>query len=158
MAGYLDSYGVADQRREGKIKTIAIAVAVIAVAGLAGFLFFRTFSERRVANSFLDTLRAQDYAGAYRTWGCATPCRDYPLNKFMEDWGPKGVYAKAPAQGRYTISDICGEGVVFTLETPGTDPVGIWVSRTDHAMSFAPWPRCPGRHLHLWEFIRSRFS
>jgi hypothetical protein len=159
MAGYLDTYGVSDARRIKLIKRFAIGAVSAAVIGLLLFLFLRNFSERRIANRFLDAVKSGQYQRAYETWGCtaANPCRDYKFEKFMEDWGPSGIYAKVK-EGKYTIEDACGPGVVFTLELPGNEPVGIYVKRDDKTMSYAPWPRCPGRHLHLWEFIKSRFS
>jgi len=159
MTGYLDSYGVADVRRIKIIKRIAIITVTALVAGLILFLFLRNFSERRVADRFLSTVKAREYPKAYEIWGCtaAAPCRDYKFEKFMEDWGPTGLYAKVN-EGRFSIEDACGPGVVFTLEIPGVEAVGIYVNRTDKTMSYAPWARCPGRHLHLWEFIKSKFS
>lgn len=160
MAGYLEEYGVQDERRGRIIKRIAIIGVCSVVAGLLLFLFFRNFGERRVANAFLDSVKSKDYQKAYRLWGCTpqTPCRDYRFEKFLEDWGPNGVY-KRVSEARYSIEDTCGPGVVFTLEIPGNEEaVGIYVSRTDRTISYAPWPRCPGRHLHLWEFIKSRFA
>lgn len=159
MPGYLEGYGVEEARRGQLIKRIIIGTASAAVLGLLLFLFFRNFSERRVANSFLNAVKARDYQKAYATWGCtaATPCRDYKFEKFMEDWGPNGVYAKAN-DAHYSIEDACGGGVVFTLEMPGVEPLGIYVNRQDRTVSYAPWPRCPGRHLHLWEFIKKQFG
>jgi hypothetical protein len=159
MAGYLEEYGVEDTQRNRLIKRGLLALLAVVVVGLALFLFFRNFQERRVANAFLDAIRAKDYQRAHNIWGCtaANPCRDYKMDRFMQDWGPNGEYAKA-SEGRYSIEDACGPGVVFTLEIPGVEAVGIYVNRADKTMSFAPWPRCPGRHLHLWEFIKSRFS
>ena len=156
MSGFLDNYGVADQRREGLVKRVVIMSLTVAVIGIVLFFFLRTFREERVANSFLDSVRAHDYPQAYKTWGCAIPCKDYPLNKFMEDWGPTGIY-KSANDAKFTIADVCGTGVVLTLEMPNNDPTGIWVDRKDRTMSFAPWARCPGRHLHLWEFVKSKF-
>lgn len=154
MASYLDSYGVADQRREKNIKRVVIGAAAVVVVGLALFLFLRTWSEERVAHRFLDAVQANDPVKAYEIWGCGTPCRDYPFQKFLEDWGPKGVFRN----GKYTIVDVCGEAVILTLEVPNAEPVGIWVNRANHSMSYAPWARCPGRHLHLWEFLKSKFA
>ena len=160
MAGYLDNYGVDEARRGKLVKRIILIGLCAAVVGLAAFLFFRNFSERRVANAFLDAVKAKDYQKAYTTWGCTMekPCRDYRFEKFMEDWGPNGVY-KRVGEASYTIEDACGPGVVFTLEVPGAEePVGIYVNRTDKVVSYAPWARCPGRHLHLWEFVKAQFG
>jgi hypothetical protein len=159
MAGYLDTYGVSDQKRERLTKKIVIALLITAVVGLSLFLFFRNFSEKRVAGSFFDALRANDHREAYRIWGCTeqTPCRDYSFEKFMEDWGPQGAYSNIH-EARVTTVDACGEGVVLTVSVPNVEPFGIWVERSTHTMSFAPWPRCPGRHLRIWEFLKNRFS
>lgn len=159
MAGYLEGYGVEDARRGRILKKVALITVVSAVVALILWLFFQNFQERRIADAFLDAVKARDYQKAYTLWGCtpANPCRDYNFQRFMDDWGPKGVYAAA-SSGRYSIEDACGPGVVFTLELPGAEPVGIYVNRADRTMSYAPWPRCPGRHWHLWEFLKSRFA
>jgi len=54
--------------------------------------------------------------------------------------------------------DSCDSGVVFDIEYPGADEFGLWVERQTKIISFAPWPRCPGRHLQIWQFIKSRFG
>jgi hypothetical protein len=159
MAGYLDTYGVADRKRAQIIKRVALFASIAAVVGLLLFLVFHNFKEKRIVSHFLDTVRSGNYQEAYQMWGCtpATPCRDYSFEKFMEDWGPKGQYANAKA-ARVTTIDSCGGGVIETLEFPNTEPFGLWVDRGTKILSFAPWPRCPGRHWHFWEFIQRQFS
>ena len=159
MAGYLDSYGVADQKRERLRKRTIIVVASAVVVALALFVVFHNFQEKRVVHRFLNELKAGRYQEAYNTWGCTTaaPCRDYAFAKFMEDWGPKGGYANVK-QARIPIIDSCGNGVVMTLEIPNVEPFGLFVERDTKTLSFAPWPRCPGRHWHFWEFIQRQFS
>ena len=159
MAGYLDSYGVSDQKKERQRKRVVIILASAVLLALALFLVFHNFQEKRVVNRFLSELKAGNYQEAYRTWGCtpSAPCRDYAFAKFMEDWGPKGGYADVQA-AKIPIVDSCGDGVVLTLEIPNVQPVGLWVDRNTKALGFAPWPRCPGRHWHFWEFIQRQFS
>jgi hypothetical protein len=154
MAGYLEEYGVEEARRGKLLKRIALSALVAIAVGLALYFFLRNFQERRVANRFLDDLKTKNYQAAYELWGCTatSPCRDYKFEKFLEDWGPKGLYAQA-SEGKFTIEDACGPGVVFTLEIPGTEPLGLYVNRADKVLGYAPWPRCPGRHWHLWEFL-----
>jgi hypothetical protein len=159
MAGYLDSYGVADLQRAKKKKQIALLLGAALILGLAGFLFLHNRSEKRTVRLFLDDLRSAKYQDAYRSFGCtpSTPCRDYTFDKFMEDWGPKGQYANVKA-GHVTVVDSCGEGVVTTLEFPNVQPFGLYVDRKTRVLSFAPWPRCPGRHWHIMEFLSRQFS
>lgn len=160
MAGYLDSYGVTDHKRERRIKQILLGTALAAIVVFAGIVFLRNFQEKRAVNRFFDALKAGNHQEAYRIWGCTpeSPCRDYAFEKFMEDWGPGGAYGKADA-ARITTVDSCGAGVVMTIHYPQTEPFGIWVDRQTHTLGFAPWHRCPGRHLNLrgfWENLTNR--
>lgn len=159
MAGYLDTYGVTDAKRERVTKRLLIIFGIAIIVGLVGFLFFRNFFEKRAFDGFLNELRAKNYQQAYQTWGCTpqAPCRDYAFEKFMEDWGPKGQYANADA-ARVTNVDSCGGGVVLTVEFPKAEPTGIWVERSTKVLGFAPWPRCPGRHFNPGALFKSWFS
>lgn len=159
MAGYLDTYGVADEKRSRRVKRIAIWTAAAAIVALVLFLVFHNFSEKRVVARFFQAIRAGKYQDAYQMWGCtpATPCRDYSFQKFMEDWGPKGVYPN-PNAARVTTVDSCGGGVVTTVEYPNAEPFGLYVDRSTKILGFAPWPRCPGRHWHFGAFLQRLFS
>jgi hypothetical protein len=112
---------------------------------------------------FLTLIQQKDYQGAYKLWGCTpeTPCKYYPPEKFAEDWGPDGTYSNAGAP-RILNVDACGggdsPGVVFDLKFPKAEEVGLWIDSNTNVISFSPWARCPGPHLYLWEFLRSRFS
>lgn len=160
MAGYLDSYGVSDQKREKVTKRVVLIVSGAAVIGLVLFLVLHNLAEKRAVNRFFAELKTGNYQQAYQAWGCtpSTPCRDYRFEKFMEDWGPKGVYANFQSSMKIPVVDSCGDGVVMTVEIPNSDPFGIWVDRKTKTLGFAPWPRCPGKHWHFWEFLQRQFS
>lgn len=158
MAGYLDAYGVADQRRERLIKHIAIwgVSAVVVVAVL--YFSFRTRSQERVMSQFLADLGHQQFQDAYKLWGCPENCKYYPPDKFLEDWGPSSQYAKSSAF-KIEHVDFCDEGVVFDLSYPNSsDDIGLWVNRSTNFISFNPTARCPGRHIQLGAFFKSLFS
>jgi limonene-1,2-epoxide hydrolase len=159
MAGYLDQYGVAEARREGRLKRIILVAAAAVVVAVIGYFTFRTWGQERVVNQFLATLSRKDYQSAYRMWGCTpeTPCKFYDLQKFDEDWGPKSSYANADNAKVDTI-DYCDAGVVFDLSFPGADPVALYVERSTNIISFAPWPQCPGRHWQFRQFFKKMFS
>jgi hypothetical protein len=159
MAGYLDDYGVADVRRERNIKYIAVGVVIAAILGTSAFFFFRNRAEERVVSGFLSALRNKSYQEAYAMWGCTpqTPCKYYAPERFTEDWGPSGVY-KNPEGMKIEHVDACNAGVVFDVSYPGADDQGLWVERSTKVLSYAPWPRCPGPHLQIVEFLKSRFS
>lgn len=141
--GYLDHYGEGQERREKLIKRTAISVLVLLIAGAVLFYLFKNFREERQVKRFYSLLAQKDYRGAYRLWGCteANPCRDYPFDRFMGDWGPGSVNAK-PAEAEIVRSRSCGSGVIVTTRT-GDHEEKLWVQRGDLVVGFSPWPACP---------------
>ncbi len=162
MPGFLDStYGVSDARRERRIKIIVLSTLGILIAGTILFFSFRTYKQERVVKQFVTLLREKNYQEAYKLWGCTqdTPCKYYPPERFTEDWGPAGQYKDA-GDAKILNADVCGSGVVFGMKIPNADPFGLWVESSTNILGFAPngWVRCPGPHLQIWEFIKSKFS
>ncbi len=157
MAGYLDEYGVQDARRERLTKRIVIWGLAALIVGTSVFFYFRDWSEERVMDRFIALLKQQQYQEAYRMWETPDSARLYPPEKFTEDWGPAGSYKNA-ASLKIEDVDTCNAGVVFNIAYPGTENFGLWVERKTGIISFAPWPRCPGAHLQIWEFLKSRFG
>jgi hypothetical protein len=164
MAGYLEAYGAAEQHRArilGIVKYCSIALAVVLVAGLILFALFRNHSEERQAETFLGLLQTHNYSAAYAMWGCTEthPCTEYPFNKFLDDWGPKSTHANDPAAASIGLSQSCGSGVVIRLDYKHPqDIVPLWVERDSRVISFAPWPECPGRHVHFGAWLKSVFG
>jgi hypothetical protein len=139
MAGYLDAYGVADERRERLIKRIVLWGLSVIVAAAILYFGFRTRGQERVMSQFLEDLGRQQYQDAYKLWGC-------PENSKASSFKIEHV-------------DYCDEGVVFDLSYPNSgDDIGLWVNRSTNVISFNPTPRCPGRHMQLGAFFRSLFS
>ena len=162
MSSYLEAYGAAESSRASKIRLIrnsSIALVCALIAGLVLYAVFKNHSEEQQAKAFVARLVAQDYQGAYRMWGCTdtNPCRDYPFDKFMDDWGPKSAHADE-SSAHIAVSQSCGSGVVIRLEYPKAEPVPLWVERATKIIAFAPWPECPGRHLHIGAWLRSLFN
>lgn len=157
MSGYLDSYGVADQRRERIVKfSLMIGLSTILIVTV-GYFTFRTHSQERVVSQFLGELEHQQYMEAYKLWGCPENCKYYPLIEFLKDWGPQSKISK-PSAFKIEHVDFCDDGVVFDLSYPNADDIGLWVNRTTNFISFNPTPRCPGRHLQIGAFLKSLFS
>lgn len=159
MAGYLDAYGVADERRERRIKRIVIWGLSIVIVAIAGYFTFRNWREEQQLKKFFTMLEQKKYQDAYALWGCTpdTPCKYYSAERFLEDWGPASPFGN-PGSIRTLHEDVCGTGVVFNIEVPKTESIGLYVDRNTSLLSFAPWPRCPGPHLQIWEFLRQHFK
>jgi hypothetical protein len=157
MPGYLDEFGVKDAQRERRNKRVIIGGLIAVILGTSAFFYFRTWSQERIVDRFFALLKEQKYQDAYRMWQTPESARFYPPEKFTEDWGPTGGY-KNPSALRVDEVDSCGQGVVFDVAYPGSDNFGLWVERGSGIISFAPWPRCPGAHLQIWRFLKSRFG
>ena len=159
MAGYLDAYGAGDEQRERRIKRIVIWGLAAIVAAAALYFTFNTWRQEQVVKQFFSLLEQKNYQAAYALWGCTQdhPCKYYAPEKFTEDWGPSSPFAN-PTAAKVLHVDSCGTGVVFDVDHPKAGEVGLYVDRENNLISFAPWTRCPGRHLQLFEFLRSRFG
>jgi hypothetical protein len=159
MAGYLDNYGVKDEKRERLVKRIILGTIAALILGTVLYFWLRDFSQRRAVEAFLDALRKKDYAAAYKSWGCSQeqPCRNYDYTKFLEDWGPKSAYAD-PVQVKMTGSEHCGTGVFAWVGLPGKEPSALWVEKSNNVIGFAPWQECPGRKFRFGEFWKRMFG
>ncbi|HUQ91548.1 MAG TPA: hypothetical protein VM120_07690 [Bryobacteraceae bacterium] len=158
MPGYLEGYGAGEAQREKKLRWIVVSiVGVLLVSGLL-YANLRDYKEERILKQFLEALKRQDYKSAYSMWGCTVelPCRDYALDKFMEDWGPNGVNAKYAAGG-ITDTERCGSGFMGVLHQ-GKEELSLWVERSNGALSYAPWPQCPEKKLRLMRWLKMRFG
>ena len=147
MAGYLEEYGVADERRTRVIRWLVISAAVLVIGALVLYFTLRTWPAQRQVRAFLGDLSRQDYRAAYRDWGCAQPCRDYPFDQFLEDWGPKSGFANASAatikRSRYCSTG----GVIVTLLAPKGEDVYLWYQGSDGTLGFAPWQGLCNPHV-----------
>jgi hypothetical protein len=163
MSGYLEAYGAAEQQRANRLhllKNSSIVLACLLVVGLILYAIFKNYSQERQAKTFVGLLVAHDYPNAYKMWGCTDshPCTGYPFAKFMEDWGPQSAHADQ-ASASIGLSQSCGSGAVIRIDYKGSEEaVPLWVERDTGTISFAPWPECPGRHLHLGAMLKSLFG
>jgi hypothetical protein len=147
MAGYLEQYGAGEERREKTVKIVKIvAIALVAAILIGGVLFFNfhNYREERQVKQFLSRLDARDYKAAYALFGCtdASPCRYYPFDKFMEDWGPNSGHSGF-GDARITRSRSCGSGVLLTVDYGQSRQEKLWVERRDMSIGFPPVQGCP---------------
>jgi hypothetical protein len=146
MPQYMENYGAGQEKREKLIKRLAIAAIVILVAGGGLYLALRNYFEVRQAQRFFDLLRKQDFQTAYSLWGCtgATPCGSYKMERFLEDWGPRGRHADLSAL-KFTKTRGCDAGVIVTADFGKSQVENLWVDRGTHNLGFSPWPVCNPR-------------
>ena len=162
MADFFDQYEAANALKQNQrkrfIRVLVAGFAALAL-GVTGYFYFRTWSEERVVNEFFASLDRKDFQGAYRMWGCSQekPCDNYDPKRFNEDWGPDTPYSKVSTATLDQV-DFCGEGVVVRINYPKAEAVSLWVDRSTKLLSFAPWPRCPGKHLEFGRLLSRLFN
>jgi hypothetical protein len=144
MAGYLEQYGAGEERRGKIIKIAVITLAASILIGGGLFFNFHNFREERQVKQFMSRLDTRDYKAAYALFGCtdASPCRYYPFDKFMEDWGPNSGHAGF-GEARITRSRSCGSGVLLTVDFGKNRQEKLWVERRDMSIGFPPVQGCP---------------
>lgn len=148
MTGYLDAYGAAETeraKREKLLKNLAIGAVVAIVLAVTGWFLFRNYKEEARIKEFVQLLQAKQYAEAYKMWGCteATPCRDYSMQRFLEDWGPQSKHPEPSAMQLKKVKS-CTSGIIQVMQW-GSDEIMLWVNRNDLVLSFSPWPICDPR-------------
>jgi hypothetical protein len=144
VAAYLDHYGEGEEKRERIVKRTLLTLLVILAVGGVLFFLFKNYKQERRMKEFIEHLQRKDYKGAYAFWGCtdAAPCRDYPFDAFLEDWGPQSTRANAAAY-RIQRSRSCGSGVILTVDLGNGQEERLWVEKKNNIISFSPYPGCP---------------
>jgi hypothetical protein len=143
MAGYLDQYGVGEERREKSIKYLVLSVVALAILGGVLFFVFHNFQQERQVKRFFTLLQAHDYQSAYSLWvRTESDRRGYPFDAFMKDWGPQGGHPDV-SNFRIAKSRSCGSGVILTVDFGNNQEEKLWVQRDDLTIGFSPLPGCP---------------
>lgn len=145
-----------DPRARVRRYIIMISAAVVLTASFSYWLYFLFLHvpERRAADHFFEALIAGDTQHAYELW--KPKPGHYPMNEFLEDWGPKGFYGPVKS---FRIEDALrprdGSGVIVIAEISPDQPfpskndiekashtkeVRIWVETRDKSISFPPNP------------------
>ena len=158
MSGYLEGYGVTDAKREKKVKLIVFTLLGVAIVSGSLYAFFRDYREETKIKQFLEAVEKKDFDRAYTFWGCTkeAPCRDYPYDRFLEDWGPKGENTALAPTGIFE-SERCGSGYLAALHS-GNQDVALWVERSTGIVSYAPWINCPEKKLRLMKWLKMKFG
>ena len=143
MPGYLDQYGVGDERRIKIIKITVFSAVAVLIAGLALFFIFHNYRQERQAKQFVELLAARDYQRAYSLWVRTEQDRQgYPMASFLQDWGPASEHADVRGF-RIVKSRSCGSGVILSVKFDKGSDEKLWVQRDELTMGFSPLQGCP---------------
>ena len=138
--GYLDNYGVADARKEGRNRRLLLSALAVIVVGGSLFLWFKNYRQEQRVREFLAVLERGNYQNAYSYWGCKfeAPCPNYDYKSFLEDWGPSSQIGKVQSF-RLGRSRATGSGVVIDVTVNNQrSPIRLWVETSNGVLGFAP--------------------
>ena len=136
---YLGGYATKGLLAERIVKAALISLAVAALLGAVYYVFFRNWREELLARRFFRLLQAKQYENAYVLWGCSDqePCRYYPYQEFLEDWGPDAPYGTLDgfALGR-SYTQVSGVRLRYSIN--GIEGPPLWIELNPDKISFAP--------------------
>jgi len=130
-------------------RKIRILVAVVVILVLAAVAWTnRYWSEERVVDKFFAALQSKDYETAYAIhyayphWK-AHPDKysKYPLNQFIQDWGPGGQWGlirNYKVNGSSTCSSGASGVVVDVIVNQRAEHAQLWVEKSDKTLSPPP--------------------
>jgi hypothetical protein len=131
-------------------RLIGAAVA-IAVAAFVLWWFFRYWPEERVVNKFFEALERKDFDAAYGIYFAdpdwkqhSTKYSQYPLQQFMQDWGPASEYTvitshkiecatEPPKKDSHSPS-----GVIVAVTVNSRSQTLLWVEKKDKTITLSP--------------------
>ena len=139
-----------EKARRRKI-IIAAAIVVLLILGSLAWLY-RNWPEEHLVSKFMTALQDKDYKAAYGYWVADKDWQQHPrqhaqysYQAFYSDWGPSGDWGPISSfhiEGSEVpkASYSSGNGVVVIVEINGhKEPAGIWVTKSDHSMTFSPF-------------------
>jgi hypothetical protein len=151
MAGYLEGYGVEDQRRSRAILYIVLGLVAAVILALLGYWLSRDYTEKQVAKRFLADVNGHNYQAAYSTW-CPKPCRNYDFTRFAADWG--NTNKKITSPWKIDSVDSCKGFLTVNVTADGAELQSLSVERGTNSLSFAPSPECQEYKWHWKQFFR----
>ena len=157
MGGYLQQYGVGEERRNRIIKWIIFGGIGALILAWILYLVLHNYSEKQTVKRFLAQINARDYAAAYSDWGCttATPCRNYDYQRFLQDWGPA---KKVNSPWKIASVDGCKAFVTVNVQAEGAELQSLGVERGTKTIMFAPAPECQEPKWHWKQFFQRIFG
>ena len=121
---------------------LTIAVAVIVVASLGGFLVWKfiNYREESRVTRFLDAVTQGQYDRAYASWDADDR---YKMKDFLEDFGRDGYYTKGMHAARVVNSRGQGGAVVVCVEMDNfRKQLPIRVDKESLKLSYSPVDKC----------------
>jgi hypothetical protein len=128
-------------------------LAVVLIAVLIFWWFFRYWPEEHAVNKFFEALERQDFETAYALYTGDPDWKQHPdkhsnptFNQFKLDWGPSGDYGAITSHNidcstEYKRRDSgSASGVIVTVTiNKRSEPTSLWVQKKTKEITFSPW-------------------
>jgi hypothetical protein len=156
MGGYLQNYGVGEDRRNRIIKILVFSFIGLLILWWILYMVFHDYSEKQTVKRFLAEVNSRNYTQAYADWGCtqATPCTNYDYQRFLQDWGPE---KKITAPWKIVSVDGCRTFVTVNVQAPGVELESLGVQRGTSTLMYAPAPECQELKVRWKQFFHRIF-
>ena len=132
--------------RRRKIRILAAVVVILVLAAVAWTN--RYWSEERAVDKFFAALQNKDYETAYGIYYADAQWKThpdkyskYPLNQFIQDWGPGGQWGlirNYKVNGSSTCSSGASGVVVDVIVNERAEHAQLWVEKSDKTLSPPP--------------------
>lgn len=132
------------RRRRIRILAAVIVILIVAVVVWTN----RYWSEKRVVDKFFAALMTKDYETAYGLYFADPQWKQhpekyprYPLNQFIQDWGPGGQWGTIrnyKVNGASTCSSGASGVVVDVIVNDRVEHAQLWVEKSDKTLSPPP--------------------
>jgi hypothetical protein len=138
-------YDFARDRRR-RIRIVSALIVILVLAWLVWS--HRYWPEKRVADKFFAALMNKDYETAYGIYFADPQWKQhlekyskYPLNEFVQDWGPGGQWGVIKGYKVNGASSCPGGGsgvVVDVVVNDRAEHAQLWVEKSDKTLSSPP--------------------
>ena len=135
--------------RPARRRRIRILAAVIVILIVAAVVWMNRYApEKRVVDKFFAALQNKDYETAYGIYYADPQWKEhpakhpkYPLNQFIQDWGPGGQWGLIRSyrvNGASTCSSGASGVVVDVIVNERAEHAQLWVEKSDKTLSPPP--------------------
>jgi hypothetical protein len=135
-----------ERERRRRLRIVSILCALL-VLGFLGYQF-RFWPERRLVDTFFDSLQKQQFETAYAIYTADPNWKQhpekhsmYPYNEFYRDWGPGGEWGPIKKYSIYAAGE-CPKGgsgvIVDVIVNDRAEHEQLYVEKSDKTFSPSP--------------------
>ena len=159
MSGYLQNYGVGEERRNRIIKWLIISgVSVVSDRRGSRYLFLHNYFETQTVKTFLAEVNSRQYDAAYHDWGCSELPRRVRTTTTKDFWKTGGPEKKTTSPWKVESVEGCTSFVTVNVQAQGSELQSLGVLRGAKTVMYAPSPECQEKTWRWKQFFHRLFG